>query len=37
MKEILLENARRNAALADDPDPVTGDASDPTRVPYSFG
>ena len=37
MKEILLENAQRNAALADDPDPVTGDASDPTRVPYSFG
>lgn len=36
MKEILLENARRNALLASEPDPIAGDPSDPSRVPYTF-
>lgn len=35
--EIILENARRNALLSDEPDPIKGDAADPSRRPYSFG
>lgn len=36
MKEILLENARRNAALSVEPDPITGDPADPSRAPFTF-
>lgn len=36
MKEILLENARRNAALAVEPDPIAGDPADPSRAPFTF-
>lgn len=36
MKAILLENARRNAALSVEPDPIAGDASDPSRLPFNF-
>lgn len=35
--EIILENARHNALLSDEPDPIKGDAADPSRRPYSFG
>lgn len=35
--EILIENARRNSAVASDPDPVAGDPDDPDRSPYIFG
>lgn len=35
--DILTENARRNAALSIDPDPVAGDAADSFRRPYAFG
>lgn len=37
MQQILLENARRNAALAVVPDPIEGDSSDPSRTAYTFG
>lgn len=36
MKEILLENARRNAALSVEPDPIAGDPADPSRTPFTF-
>lgn len=36
MKEILLENARRNAALSVEPDPIAGDPADPSRAPFTF-
>ncbi|MDE6090532.1 MAG: hypothetical protein K2G41_07495 [Duncaniella sp.] len=35
--EILIENARRNAAVIPDPDPVAGDPADPDRRPFTFG
>ena len=35
-RDILIENTRRNAALSNTPDPLTGDESDSDRRPYSF-
>lgn len=35
--DFISENARRKAILAIDPDPLTGDSSDPSRTPCTFG
>lgn len=37
IQEVLAENARRNALLAVEPDPIKGDESDAGRRAYSLG